>query len=99
MERLSEEAAASPDRNLYPLMLDAIGDAICMFDARGEFTWQNKSCMTLCGMVTPEQRPATSLTDHLTDTQLIDFRKHLYRALGGERVFLNGSAPISVKGT
>jgi len=86
-ERLTEVATASQDRYLYPLMLDAIGDAICMFDARGEFTWQNKSCMTLCGRVTQEQRPPTSLTDHLTDTQLLDFRKHLYRALGGERVF------------
>ncbi len=97
-DRLTEVATASPDRYLYPLMLDAIGDAICMFDARGEFTWQNKACMTLCGMVTPELRPPTSLTDHLTDTQLVDFRKHLYRALGGERVFFEWVCANSNKG-
>ncbi len=83
----TDVALAAREGALYPLMLDAIGDAICMFDARGEFTWQNKACMTLCGLVTAEQRPPTSLTDHFTVEQLGDFRKHLYRALGGERVF------------
>jgi len=86
-EQLTEVATVSEQGSLYPLMLDAIGDAICMFDARGEFTWQNKACMTLCGKVTADQRPPTSLTDHLTDSQLKDFRKNLYRALAGERVF------------
>lgn len=86
-EQLTEVATVSKQGSLYPLMLDAIGDAICMFDARGEFTWQNKACMTLCGKVTADQRPPTSLTDHLTESQLKDFRKNLYRALAGERVF------------
>lgn len=86
-EQLTEVATVSEQGSLYPLMLDAIGDAICMFDARGEFTWQNKACMTLCGKVTADQRPPTSLTDHLTESQLKDFRKNLYRALAGERVF------------
>lgn len=85
--QIAEAAYPTQEGSLYPLMLDAIGDAICMFDARGEFTWQNKACMTLCGTVTEHQRPATSLTDHLSGAQLDEFRKFLYRALGGERVF------------
>lgn len=73
---------------MYPLMLDAIGDAICMFDVRGELNWQNKACISLCNQeITTEGKPAISITDHLTTAQLADFRKHLYRALGGERVF------------
>lgn len=80
-------ATAAGQPSLYPLMLDAIGEAICMFDARGEFTWQNKACMTLCGNVTMEQVPPTSFTDYLTRDQLAQFRIQLYRALGGERMF------------
>lgn len=97
-EQLTEVATASKQGTLYPLMLDAIGDAICMFDARGEFTWQNKACMTLCGKVTKEQLPPTSLTDHLTEEQQVDFRKHLYRALGGERVFFEWICSNITKG-
>lgn len=90
-ENITQVATATGHRLLYPLMLDAIGDAICMFDTRGEFTWQNKACMNLCGKVTPEQRPPTSITDYFTREQLDVFRKHLYRALGGERVFFEWS--------
>lgn len=92
---LAATAAGQP--MLYPLMLDAIGDAICMFDARAELAWQNKACMTLCGSKTAEQRPPTSLTDFFTSEQLDDFRKHLYRALAGERMFYEWSCSGKTK--
>lgn len=90
-QSLVQVATAAGQPMLYPLMLDAIGDAICMFDARGELTWQNKACMTLCGNETVERRPPTTITDNFTREQLDDFRKHLYRALAGERMFYEWS--------
>ncbi len=86
-DSIVQVATAAGQPLLYPLMLDAIGDAICMFDARAELTWQNKACMTLCGNETLGQRPPTSLLDNFTREQLDDFRKHLYKALAGERMF------------
>lgn len=86
-ENMTQVATTAGHRQLYPLMLDAIGDAICMFDARAELTWQNKACMNLCGGETDEHRPPAFLTDYLTRDQLDDFRKHLFKALAGERMF------------
>ncbi len=73
--------------SVYPLMLDAIADAVCMFDKHGELTWQNKSCLSLCHRVNENNPAAVSLTDHMTEVQQTGFRERLAVALRGEKAY------------
>lgn len=79
--------AATAGMAFYPLILDALGEAICMFDPRGEMTWQNKACQLLCGKIVAERHPVFFITDLFEKSELEKFRKQLYIALGGKQVF------------
>lgn len=71
---------------LYPLMLDAIDEAICMFDCNGELIWQNKASLELCNQHPGAIHGKTGIQQQLTAAQLAGFRRELNRALSGESV-------------
>ncbi|MBI3138933.1 MAG: PAS domain S-box protein [Sphingobacteriales bacterium] len=84
--------------SVYPLMLDAIADAICMFDQYGQLTWQNKSCLSLCHRANENKPAAVSLTDHMTEEQQSGFRERLTVALSGEKAYFEWVCPNKTRG-
>lgn len=89
--RTENEGAELPVNSFYPLILDSLGEAICMFDPRGEMTWQNKACLSLCSNISREAHTEFFFSDYFTKTELDKFRQQLYIALGGKRSFFEWS--------
>ncbi|MBI5372953.1 MAG: PAS domain S-box protein [Sphingobacteriales bacterium] len=84
--------------SVYPLMLDAISDAICMFDQDGLIVWQNKSCLSLCQRMNENNPPAGSLTDHMTEAQKAGFREQLALASGGVKAYFEWVCSNTTRG-
>jgi len=87
--RLPQAGAStfSPDSRsgiLYPLMLDAIDEAICMFDCNGELTWQNKASLSLCNQQQDSGQDGKGLRMQMTEVQMTGFSLELSRAIAGE---------------